>query len=370
MSEPVEAGVIDAVVHPLMRRNEVLQDYMAEPLKRLFVSGTFRSMYPAPTGAPPYGEFLASEKPTGAGPLDLPGSDPQRTLTFLEQNGVASAVLVPLTRGLNASTNHNTAICAATNDWLAEVWLGDRGHGAPFHGSICVNPRDPEAAVAEIRRWASHPAMVQVVVPMFVHLPYGQRVYHPIWAEAATNGLPVAVRSDGGTGLEFPPTPVGYPRFFIEYTTFASANFGTHLASLITEGVFEKYPPLKFVFTDGGQDVLTQLIWRMDTTFPACRGETPWVKRMPSEYLTDHVRFISAKHERPNLDPDAVADWARISQVETLLIFGSHYPHWTTMRPREFFPELPNATRRRMLSANARDFYKDRIGAEATSPAR
>lgn len=177
-------------------------------------------------------------------------------------------------------------------------------------------------------------------------------------------GLPIAVRSDGGTGLEFPPTPVGYPRFFIEYNTFASANFATHLASLITEGVFEKYPELKFVFADGGHDLLTQLIWRLDTTFPACRGETPWVKQMPSEYLAGHVRFVSAKHERP-VDPAAVADWARISQVETLLMFGSHYPHWTTMRPDELFPELPEATRHRLLVGNAMETYGDRIGAGA-----
>jgi predicted TIM-barrel fold metal-dependent hydrolase len=364
-----DTAVIDTVVHPLMRRNDLLQEYMKEPLKRLFVSGAYRSLYPAPTGAPPFGEFLASARSRDADPLDLPGSDPRQTLAHLDANGVDQGVLVPLTRGLNASTNHNTAICAATNDWLADIWLEQRARHRRFYGSICVNPRDPEAAVAEIQRWAAHPAMVQVVVPMLVHLPYGQRVYHPIWAEAASHGLPVAVRADGGTGLEFPPTPVGYPRFFIEYNTFASANFGTHLASLITEGVFEKYPSLKFVFSDGGHDVLTQLIWRMDTTFPACRGETPWVKRMPSEYLADHVRFASAKHERPDLDAAGTADWARISQVEALLMFGSHYPHWTTMTADELFPTLAETTRRRMLAGNARDLYKDRTGSAVSTSA-
>jgi predicted TIM-barrel fold metal-dependent hydrolase len=348
-----------------MSRNELLQQYMEEPLRRLFVSGATRSMYPAPTGEAPHGEFLASERPPEAGPMDLPGSDPAFTLKFLEEIGAGHAVLVPFTRGLNANTNQTTAICAATNRWLSEVWLSQRSEHCRLYGSICVNPRDPDAAVAEIRRWASHPGMVQIVVPMLVHLPYGQRFYQPIWAEAATHGLPIAVRSDGGTGLEFPPTPVGYPRFFIEYNTFASANFGTHLASLITEGVFEKYRELKFVFADGGHDLLTQLIWRLDTTFPACRGETPWVKRMPSEYLADHVRFVSAKHERPTVDSAAVSDWARISQVETLLMFGSHYPHWTTMRPDELFPELPEATRRRLLVGNAMETYGDRIGAGA-----
>jgi uncharacterized protein len=367
--EPGAGGIIDTAIHPLMRRNEMLQQYMKEPLNRLFVSGSYRSMYPAPTGEPPYGEFLASAKPKDADLLDLPGSDPAVVRQFMDERGIDSAILIPLTRGLNASSNHSTAVCEATNDWLAQTWLGEWNRDSRFYGSICVNPRDPDSAVSEISRWADHPAMVQVVVPMLVHIPYGQRFYHPIWAMAESCGLPVAVRSDGGSGLEFPPTPVGYPRYFIEYSSFNSANFGTHLGSLIAEGVFEKFPDLRFVFADGGHDLLTQLIWRMDTTFPACRGETPWVKGMPSEYLADHVRFISAKHERPNLDGTAIADWARISHAEKMVMFGSHYPHWTTMNPTDLYPELPPDTRGRLLAGNAAEFYGGRIQSKATAAA-
>lgn len=353
--------VIDAAVHPLMRRPQMLQEYMTEPLKRLFVAGPYRSMYPAPTGEPPYGEFLDGAKPAGSDPLDSPGSDPDVMRHHLDENGSSAAILIPLTRGLTANSNHSTAICAATNEWLVTTWLGEWNGDRRFYGSICVNPRDPEAAAAEIRRWGEHPAMVQVVVPTLVHLPYGQRIYHPIWAAAETYGLPVAVRNDGGSGLEFPPTPVGYPRHFVEYHSFSSANFGTHLASLIAEGAFEKYPGLKFVFPDGGQDLITQLIWRLDTTFPACRGETPWVTRMPSDYLAGHVRFVSAKHERPALNGSALADWVRISRAETLLMFGSHFPHWTTSGPDELFPELPETTRSRILAGNALECYGGRI---------
>src|SRR5579871_4962981 len=144
--------VIDCAVRPLMRRNELLYSYMKEPLKRLFVAGQLRSMYPAPTGEPPYGEFRESAKPQGADPLDLPGSDPSIILKHLDGNGIDFAILVPFARGLNASSNHNTAICAATNDWLADTWLGEWNSHRRFFGSIAVNPRDPDAAVAEIHR--------------------------------------------------------------------------------------------------------------------------------------------------------------------------------------------------------------------------
>lgn len=356
--------IVDACVHPLMRRNEVLQEFMPEPIKRLFVPGAVRAIYPAPTGEAPYGEFMASERPEGAGPMDMPGSDPARTRAYLDGAGVDRAVLVPLTRGLNASSNHNTAICSATNQWLVETWLeGDANRDRRLLGSICVNPRDPEAAVAEIERWGGHPAMVQVVVPMLVHQPYGVRAYHPIWAAAVEHGLPVAIRNDGGTGLEYPPTPVGYPRHFIEYAAFASANFATHMASFIAEGAFDKFADLRVVFPDGGHDMLTSMAWRLDTTLPSCRGETPWVSGMPSDYLQGHVRFVTARFERPRLDDRLLADWTRISRAGELLMFGSHYPHWTTAGPESVLPEADVDVRDRVLGANALDFYGDRLAA-------
>ena len=294
---------------------------------------------------------------------------PSVLLEHLDSNGIDIAVLVPFTRGLNANCNHATAICSATNRWLIETWLTEWNQHRRFYGSICVNPRDPDAAVAEIRRWKDHPAVAQVVVPSLVHAPYGQRAYHPIWAEAAEHALPVAVRADGASGLEFPPTPVGYPRFFVEYWCQASGSFAPHLASLIAEGVFDRYPGLKFVFADGGHDLSTQLIWRLDTTFPACRGETPWVKRMPSGYMSDHVRFVSAKHEHQELSPAELADWVRFSRADELLMFASHFPHWTTMTPKELLNPLPVESRQAMLSTNAAGFYGDRLSIQANAPA-
>jgi predicted TIM-barrel fold metal-dependent hydrolase len=354
--------LIDAVVHPLMRRNDVLQSYMREPMRRLFAPGSLRSMYPAPTGTPPHGEFLDSSRPEHAGPLDLPGSEPEMARAHLRAQGVDRAILVPLTRGLSANTNHNTAICAATNDWLAETWLID----PLFLGSICVNPRDPEAAVGEIERWAGHDRVVQVVVPMLVHQPYGVRAYHPIWEAAVAHGLPVAIRQDGGTGLEYPPTPVGYPRSFTEFATLASSTFANHLASFIAEGAFDRFPDLRVVFTDGGHDLLTSMVWRLDTTIPACRGETPWVTGMPSDYIEPHVRFATARMERPPLDAGQLAEWMRMSRGADLLLYGSHHPHWTSEGPDDVLPELDEGVRRRLLGENAAAFYGARLAAAST----
>ena len=353
--------IIDAAVFAMMKRNDVLFEYIPEPLKRKFLPGTARGFYPAPTGIAPHGEFMRDALPPDAGPLDLPGSDPAHTRSALIAMGITRAVLTPITRGLLPSTNTMGAVCTATNRWLTEMWLDEGNDDGFFSGSITVDPRDPEAAITEIDRWADRSEMVEILVPLQVHAPYGQRNYWPIWEAAVKHGLPIAVRADGGAGVEFPPTATGFPRTFIEFSTLHPLIFAHHLSSLIAEGTFEKYPDLRFVFVDGGHDVLRSLIWTLDTTYPTCRGETPWVKRMPSAYLADHVRFVTSKLEQSNLEGDQLADWYRITDAANLLMYGSRYPHWTSMPPEDVLPGQPDEERRRVLAENARAFYGDRL---------
>ena len=135
------------------------------------------------------------------------------------------------------------AICRATNDWLADQWLGHE-EGGEFVGTIRIDPREPEQAVAEIKRWASHPKMVQVAVPLQAQRPYGNRDYLPVWQAAAEHGMPVLIQADGGSSIDYWPSPVGYYKLFLEYATLYPVNFSYHLVSLIAEaGGVKKSPP-------------------------------------------------------------------------------------------------------------------------------
>jgi predicted TIM-barrel fold metal-dependent hydrolase len=252
------------------------------------------------------------------------------------------------------------AICAATNDWLAAKWLGDANQSARFLGSIRINPIDSHAAVREIERWADHPAMVQVAVPLEAHRPYGQRNYAPIWETAARNSLPIAVHSDGGAGVDFFVTANGYPRHHIEYSTLMPINFIYHLTSLIAEGTFERIPGLKFVFADGGHDVLAPLMWRMDMDWPISGMQTPWVSRRPSEYLRTNVRFITNLLEGPHgRVPDE--EWLNVSDAEALLLYGSNYPQWSYISPEFARSQMPAKVWTRVARDNALSFYGPRL---------
>jgi predicted TIM-barrel fold metal-dependent hydrolase len=345
-------GTIDACVHPQGRRADELREYMPDPWRSRPFPGPHRFLYPAPTGDPPFGEFLPRSRPADG----LPGSDPAFVSEQLSELDIGRAILLPLTRGLLADIDLGSAICSATNDWLAKNWLEGPQSDPRFLGSIRVNPADPEGAVTEIERWAGHPKMVQIAVPMEAHRPYGQRNYSKIWESAARLGLPVAVHSDGGAGVDFWPTPAGYPRHYIEYSTLASVNFFYHLSSLIAEGVFERMPRLRFVFADGGHDLLMPLMWRMDMDWPMVRSETPWVTKRPSEYLASHVRFCTSRLEGPR-DGRQLAEWLTASEAGELLMFASNYPHWTTMSPSDLLTGAESEGRHRLLAGNAMDFY-------------
>jgi predicted TIM-barrel fold metal-dependent hydrolase len=164
------------------------------------------------------------------------------------------------------------------------------------------------------------------------------------------------VKSDGGAGTDFYSTPNGYPHTYAEFASLLPTNHIYHLSSLIAEGVFERIPDLRFVFADGGHDVLLPLMWRMDMDWPISRIETPWVTRLPSDYLGEHVRFVTSRLEGPT-DPGIAQDWFDQSRGSEMLMFASRYPDWNGCSPSQWGLDLSEDSRRRVFIDNAVAFY-------------
>lgn len=347
MTQPVER-VVDCAVHPMFEHHGQIRDFMAEPYRSRSFPGPDRYFYPTPGG-----EYTDAA-------LDADGyliADRDALLRpNLGDGGVTTAVLVPLTRGLSPELDLGSAICSATNQWLNEVWLAD-DRGGRLRGSIRVNPGDPMAAVREIERWAGNGAMAQVAVPLEAHRPYGDRSYAPVWEAAARQGLPVCVVADGGSGIELAPTAAGYPRHFIEYRTMQPLATIYHVTSLLIEGMFTRFPDLRFVFLDGGADVLMPLMWRLDANWRSTRHETPWVTDPPSELLDQHIRFVLQPLEGPTAD-EHWEQWSEIGGWDRLLMYGSHYPYWPFAESASVTDVLPPSVRARVLAANADAFYR------------
>lgn len=248
-------------------------------------------------------------------------------------------------------------MAAAYNDWLADTWLGKHNSDGVFKGSITIAHQDPHAAAAEIQRWAGHPHFVQVMTDSGARAPFGQRQYYPIYEACERFGFPLAIHpGTDGMGINIQPTP-GYPTHYIEWHTCLSLGFQAHLVSLITEGVFERFPGFRVVLVEGGVSWLPALMWRLDAEYKALRYEVPWLTKRPGEYLRKHVRITSQPLERPDNDEHLLQIF-EMMDAEHLLMFASDYPHWDFDSPKFAFPKLPEAMRRRIFSDNAREFYR------------
>jgi hypothetical protein len=97
--------------------------------------------------------------------------------------------------------------------------------------AIVVNPEDPEAAVAEIRRRADDPRFAQVQLGTRAVEPLGRRRYWPVYAAAEETGFPVGFHVGGPAA--FPPSAGGWPSHYVEYLQVVGQTGPALLASLV-----------------------------------------------------------------------------------------------------------------------------------------
>jgi uncharacterized protein len=291
-----------------------------------------------------------------------PGADPAFTARqLLDANGIDRAVLIGgEVLGLGAMPDPDAAaiIASAYNDWLADTWLGadDR-----YRANLVVGAQDPQLAAKEIRRAGQDERFVAVLPPL-TNILMGERHYYPIYEAAAELGLPITVHPNSGEGIfrTSPPMAGGTPTYYVEWHTGLSQVFQANVISLICHGVFERFPALKVVMTEGGLGWIPDVIWRLDKNVKGLRDEVPWVKRLPSEYLADHVRFTTQPLPEPRRRHHLHV-LCEIAQAERTLMFSSDYPHWDFDDPRHSLVALPTEIRQRVSVANALETYGSRL---------
>jgi predicted TIM-barrel fold metal-dependent hydrolase len=251
-----------------------------------------------------------------------------------------------------ANRYYASALARAHNEWLIEAWLS---RDTRLKGSLIVAPQDPEGAAAEIRRMGQHPGFVQVLVTSGSYRPYGDPFYHPIWEAAAEMDLPVAAHLGGIGGVLYNPIGCGPTTFYWETHALFCQHAQTQVASLIAHGVFEKWPNLYFILVECGVAWLPGILWRLDNDYKAMRKETPWLKRLPSEYARDHIRLTTQPLEEPK-NRQHLWDVLATIDAENILLFASDYPHWDFNEPAKL--PLPPEWCEKIYDTNARQVYK------------
>ncbi|EFZ1984456.1 amidohydrolase, partial [Shigella flexneri] len=250
--------------------------------------------------------------------------------------------------------DYAAAISSAINEYTLEQWLAKDNR---LKGSVFIPKQEPSLAVKEINRVGSHQDMVQVIVASGADKPYGNRYYHPIYEACVEHNLPFTIHVlMEGVGMNPPTTGAGYVSYYPEYRATRPQVMAAHLASLIYEGVFEKFPTLKVVLQEAGVFWLAPYLWKMDEDWKSLRFQTPWVKKRPSEYFRSNIK-VSSQPLEPTPNPEMFRQMMKAVYAEETLLYCSDYPHWDFDSPLLAFPKLEDALWERVFYQNAAELY-------------
>lgn len=351
--------VIDTDIHNGLRDSRDLLPFLASPWHQQWLG--------AGTGAgqpyySPVGVLRRDAKPDDGG---ISGSDPAFLVKdHMDRYGFDYGILTGqniLEMSLNPDIDYGNAVTSAYNDYLIHHWLSVDPR---LKGAMVINHSDPSYAVKEIERIGAHPDIVEVVMCSGSTQLFGHRFFHPIYQAAERSGLPVAIHpGTEGRGISGSPTPSGYPSRYMEWHNILPTNYMAHINSLVCEGVFEKYPKLKVVAIEGGIAWLAHLMWRMDKNYKALRDTTPWLKKLPSDYIREHIYLTTQPIEEPEA-PEHLVQLIQMCRAEDRIMYSSDYPHWDFDHPKLALRHFPKEIRAKIQGANAAALYglQPRIG--------
>ncbi len=346
-------SVIDCDVHAVVSSVEVLEPYLDEHWREVIATTQFAG--PGESPHPPHlASSLRRELPAVA------GRPPGETLASVREQALdalgVQCALLSCDYAIDAVKNPDAAaaLARAVNDWVAAEWLADEPR---LRGRITVPSQQPELAAAEIERCcAKDGRFVAVALPVRSAFPYGNRIHLPLLRAVAEHDLVLELHFGGAPGLA--PTSSGWPSSWMEDHVDMTTAFEAQLASLICEGVFDRFPTLRVSLIESGFAWLPAFLWRFDKAWRGLRREIPWVRRPPSEYVREHVRIALQPLDGP-LDPVQLAQTITGQQAERLLMFSSDYPHAHCEEGLEaVVAGLPDQAREALLAENARSHYR------------
>ena len=306
-----------------------------------------------------------------------PGSyDPHERIKVMDQEGIDVALLYPTIGicwegpGLDDDPVLGPALaaayCRAYNNWLLDFCKPYPDRLIPIaHISLL----DVNEAVVEMKRSAKLGARGFFIRPdLFNGRNVGDPIYDPIWAEAQDMGLPVAphvvVREylplDEWFSFSTFSSSEGSRSYKGENSNFVFAQYffmlpvQAALTAVVTSGVFDRFPRLKYVVLESGSGWIAYWLERMDSKFEVFGGLSR-LKDKPSTYFQRQC-WISA-------EPDEKTIPAMVQLVgEDKFLWASDYPHidahyGVVEELRGNIRSLPESAQRKILGENAAQVY-------------
>jgi predicted TIM-barrel fold metal-dependent hydrolase len=289
-----------------------------------------------------------------------PGANEQSLrIRDLDEEGIWAEVVYP-SLGIWAASIEDPVLlqagCAAINDWAIEYQRANSRHVATASIPLLV----VDDAVAEIERAGGlgfHAIFLPVASPL-PHQDWNSDAWDPMWAALAATGLVIGVHvgteplsAAETTGLYF--RGAGGALMNYMETTYGGQRAAT---KLIASGVFDRFPSLRLLVSEGGATWGPFVADRLDEAYRQhASAVRPRLPRLPSEYLYENV-YASFQHDRTAVAAMTAMGWRNV-------MWGSDYPHLegtyghTQKTLHELFDDVDPATRERITQGAFQELF-------------
>ncbi|HWO41676.1 MAG TPA: amidohydrolase family protein [Candidatus Eisenbacteria bacterium] len=291
---------------------------------------------------------------------------PEGWLEFLDDVGIEWTVLYPtvaLAYGKIVSLDYAVEAARAYNDWLYDTYLS---FNPRFKGMALIPMQDPEAAAAELRRAVTELRMLGAMMPSNgLPAPLGSKIYWPVYAEADRLGCCLAIHGGAHDRFGMDHMNMYVPVHALGHPWGLTIN----CASILYNGIFERFPRVRIAFLEGGVAWLLLLLERLHSShethfqyippgeFGIREGEDP------AAYMIDQIQrgrfFVGCETEELTL-PFAI----RVAG-NAPFIYSSDFPHEVTNESCKHdigelleSAELSDDDKQAVLYRNAERFYK------------
>ncbi|CAH9049794.1 hypothetical protein PSECIP111951_00035 [Pseudoalteromonas holothuriae] len=280
-------------------------------------------------------------------------------LASLDQQGIHKAAIFPTFASYvinhdKVSPSSSLAYAQGYNLWLGDYVKGREDRLLPVGA---ISRHDPATLVSQVEKIANLGWTTVSIRPEVINgHTLGSEAYEEFWHKCQEHNIGICLH--GGSNLY--GSTIGSERFTSRFGLHACSHpmeLQMAFVSLLENGVFERFPQLKFALLEGGGSWVPYWLWRLDNI---CYPEYPNLvsqnmKMLPSEYFKKHC-WISIEDGEPCLRE-------LISYIGSdRLLYGSDYPHPDHLHlnindDQSAFSELSSVEKTQLYENNPRDFF-------------
>ena len=219
---------------------------------------------------------------------------------------------------------------------------------------IMVPATSPDRAAELIDRVGSEKGIVGGMITAHRTKLAGDDSWLPMYEAARKKNLPICFHAS----QSYVPPYDEFKSLFPFHALSFPFNLILQLTSLVTSGIPERYPELKFVFIEGGLTWIPWIMNRLDSVYMMMRNEAPILKKLPSEYIKQFY-FSSQPLEHTPAKGELEYAFKKFN-ADTQLMYASDYPHHDFDVPSVIYdlPFLTKEAKKNILGENARRLFR------------